>query len=234
VRTRNPGAAHYHAALDSGFARHSAPKTRLVNADADDVYVLLKQQSEKLGFRAVPTSTALEVGNKASIQTRVTNGDTDPSDLQTTLSSEVLQRRLLKLYRDAKSAEDEQGANILFLTIGFLKWFESPDSSELCEAPLFLIPVSLIRDRAGSRFRLASRDDERDRLRQDVLEQFGWRFHRIWSTDWFNNRKREIRRLAEAIQRAEFESPPPSNGGKAIETSIAITRQKSVSEMRLN
>lgn len=149
----------------------------IVNADADDVYVLLKQQSEKLGFRAVPTSTALEVGNKASIQTRVTNGDTDPSDLQTALSSEVLQRRLLKLYRDAKSAEDEQGANILFLAIGFLKWFESPDSSELCEAPLFLIPVSLIRDRAGSRFRLASRDDDlntnialQERLREFAID----------------------------------------------------------------
>ncbi len=26
---------------------------------------------------------------------------------------------------------------------------------------------------------------DRDRLRQQVLENLGWRFHRIWSTDWF-------------------------------------------------
>jgi hypothetical protein len=36
---------------------------------------------------------------------------------------------------------------------------------------------------------------ERDRLRQDVLEHLGWRFHRIWSTDWFYNRGAEIERL---------------------------------------
>lgn len=40
---------------------------------------------------------------------------------------------------------------------------------------------------------------ERDRLRQDVLEHLGWRFHRIWSTDWFYNRHAEIERLREAL-----------------------------------
>jgi hypothetical protein len=40
---------------------------------------------------------------------------------------------------------------------------------------------------------------ERDRLRQDVLEHLGWRFHRIWSTDWFYNRRAEINRMREAL-----------------------------------
>lgn len=43
---------------------------------------------------------------------------------------------------------------------------------------------------------------ERDRLRQDILENLGWRFHRIWSTDWFHHRKREIERLKAALERA--------------------------------
>ena len=43
---------------------------------------------------------------------------------------------------------------------------------------------------------------ERDRLRQDVLEHLGWRFHRIWSTDWFYNRRTEISRLREALDAA--------------------------------
>jgi hypothetical protein len=43
---------------------------------------------------------------------------------------------------------------------------------------------------------------ERDRLRQDVLEHLGWRFHRIWSTDWFYNRKSEIERLRAALDDA--------------------------------
>jgi len=40
---------------------------------------------------------------------------------------------------------------------------------------------------------------ERDRLRQDVLENLGWTFHRIWSTDWFYHRSREIKRLEDAL-----------------------------------
>jgi hypothetical protein len=43
---------------------------------------------------------------------------------------------------------------------------------------------------------------ERDRLRQDVLEQLGWRFHRIWSTDWFYHRAKEIERLRVALAEA--------------------------------
>ena len=43
---------------------------------------------------------------------------------------------------------------------------------------------------------------ERDRLRQDVLEHLGWRFHRIWSTDWFYNRRAEIERLRAALATA--------------------------------
>ena len=43
---------------------------------------------------------------------------------------------------------------------------------------------------------------ERDRLRQDILENLGWQFHRIWSTDWFHRRDTEIRRLDAALEAA--------------------------------
>jgi very-short-patch-repair endonuclease len=33
---------------------------------------------------------------------------------------------------------------------------------------------------------------ERDRLRQQLLERRGWVFHRIWSTDWFNDADAEV------------------------------------------
>jgi hypothetical protein len=44
---------------------------------------------------------------------------------------------------------------------------------------------------------------ERDRLRQEILENLGWRFHRIWSTDWFHRRDREINRLRDALAKAK-------------------------------
>ena len=36
---------------------------------------------------------------------------------------------------------------------------------------------------------------DRDRIRQEILENRGWNIFRIWSTDWYRNRKLEIERL---------------------------------------
>ena len=43
---------------------------------------------------------------------------------------------------------------------------------------------------------------ERDRLRQENLEDKGWRFHRIWSTAWFRNREGEVAKAFSAWQEA--------------------------------
>lgn len=43
---------------------------------------------------------------------------------------------------------------------------------------------------------------DRDRLRQAQLEKLGWRFHRIWSLDWFHNREQEIERAVAAYEAA--------------------------------
>jgi hypothetical protein len=40
-------------------------------------------------------------------------------------------------------------------------------------------------------------------LRQGVLEGLGWRFHRIWSTDWFRNPAQELQRVVDAIGAAK-------------------------------
>lgn len=46
---------------------------------------------------------------------------------------------------------------------------------------------------------------DRDRLRQAQLERLGWRFCRIWSTDWFNNADAEIARVLEDWKQAVAE-----------------------------
>lgn len=43
---------------------------------------------------------------------------------------------------------------------------------------------------------------ERDRLRQSVLEDMGWKFHRIWSTDWIKDPLTEGELLVNAVERA--------------------------------
>lgn len=49
---------------------------------------------------------------------------------------------------------------------------------------------------------------ERDRLRQELLERRGWRFHRIWSTDWFNNADGEVKRRVDAFTTALSHATP--------------------------
>ncbi|MFZ4434178.1 MAG: AAA domain-containing protein [Microthrixaceae bacterium] len=39
---------------------------------------------------------------------------------------------------------------------------------------------------------------DRDRLRQEHLERLGWRFCRVWSTNWFRNRPAEVERVRQA------------------------------------
>jgi very-short-patch-repair endonuclease/DNA polymerase III delta prime subunit len=44
---------------------------------------------------------------------------------------------------------------------------------------------------------------DRDRLRQQMLEQLGWSIHRVWSTDWYRDRPETIARLLQAIEAAK-------------------------------
>ena len=54
----------------------------------------------------------------------------------------------------------------------------------------------------GASYHSAHTARDRDRLRQQVLEDKGWRFHRIWSTEWFRDRDKEVERAVEAWKRA--------------------------------
>jgi len=44
---------------------------------------------------------------------------------------------------------------------------------------------------------------DRDRLRQQMLEQLGWSIHRVWSIDWYRDRGETIARLLQAIETAK-------------------------------
>src|SRR5262249_7321002 len=38
--------------------------------------------------------------------------------------------------------------------------------------------------------------------RQELLARLGWRLHRIWSTQWWDHRDREVQRLRLAVMQA--------------------------------
>ncbi len=54
----------------------------------------------------------------------------------------------------------------------------------------------------GATYRSSKNARDRDRLRQEVLERMGWKYYRIWSTDWFRNRRVEKERLLETTRLA--------------------------------
>jgi hypothetical protein len=101
------------------------------------------------GAEQTETDTVVGAGSPLLAQPEdeaTVDGTPDPRHvdlrLQTRLISERLQGRLLSVYYDAQTYEQEQGVSILYLAMGFLKWFESP-SSDINPA------AKLIRDHKG-------------------------------------------------------------------------------------
>jgi very-short-patch-repair endonuclease len=58
---------------------------------------------------------------------------------------------------------------------------------------------------------------DRDRLRQQQLENLGWSFHRIWSTDWFMRKDEEVNRALAAYENAVARADSQAAGGPCAE-----------------
>lgn len=54
----------------------------------------------------------------------------------------------------------------------------------------------------GATYHSSKNARDRDRLRQEILERMGWKFYRIWSTDWFRNKSVAQDRLLKAVEEA--------------------------------
>ena len=79
--------------------------------------------------------------------------------LQTRLTSEHLQKRLFDIWDDARTLEQEQGVNILYLAVGLLRWYDDDKAEAPRHAPLVLLPVTLERSTASEKFRLKGRGE---------------------------------------------------------------------------
>jgi hypothetical protein len=123
-------------------------------------------------FRILPKSDVLGEGDlrDAKLHEERTNADARRqaamdaiarSELHSTFDEKDLNARLTDLYRVTRTAFEEGGSNILFLSLGFLRWRqdEKGKGQEL-KAPLLLVPVSLERSSVRAGFRLALHEDE--------------------------------------------------------------------------
>src|SRR5205823_1155967 len=62
----------------------------------------------------------------------------------------------------------------------------------------------------GASYRDSGSVRDRDRLRKEHLERLGWRFHRLWSTNWFHDPDAEVAKLRQVYDHAVASAPPPS------------------------
>ena len=175
-------------------ANQRANCLNIINEKSDEVFSRLRTQTQRMRFKAMgkdrgATEQEMTLALALPDETLPVGSDrhTDPF-LETPLGPEALARRLLRLARDARTAEEEQGLNILFLALGFLRWKEASGSDVFREAPLVLLPVELVRNERTSTFDIRAREDDirtnlplQERLRQDfnialpeIDEEEGW------------------------------------------------------------
>ena len=63
------------------------------------------------------------------------------------------------VYRTARTAIEENGANSLFLALGMLRWFEDEQGTQPRYAPLLLLPVDMVR-KGGGKYVIRKRDED--------------------------------------------------------------------------
>lgn len=71
-----------------------------------------------------------------------------------------LNKTIKGLYRTAKLALEENGANTLYLALGMLRWFESKKSVKPRYAPIILLPIEMIRKSAAQGYVIRLRDED--------------------------------------------------------------------------
>ena len=93
----------------------------VIETDTDGLFDALAISGRAMRF--VPAAVPDLAAPHGSVN-RLPRGGGASAQLQTNLDVEAMAKRLLAIYRDARTAEEEQGINILFLAIGFLRWYE--------------------------------------------------------------------------------------------------------------
>lgn len=121
---------------------------KIVHPDPQAVFDALVGQSKSARFVERPEPQLLQEENGF-----LPGGQSTRNSIVFTTdeSKQNLDRKLLQIWRDATSLQEEQGINLLFIALGALFWYESDAATELRCAPLIFVPVLIEREQ-GSKF----------------------------------------------------------------------------------
>jgi len=182
-------------------ASKSARLIHIVDELSVQIYRILTEEKKSMTFLAGRDSGELDLDdadseNLPSPHVSDSNGDAEgvakrhvDSRLQTGLTPDGLQRRLLALYTDAKTVEEEQGVNVLFLGLGQLEWIEDNGEQGSRFAPILLLPVELVRASAAEKFKLQWTEQELQEnlsLSAKLLNDFDVEMPPVGDQDDFN------------------------------------------------
>lgn len=112
-------------------------------------------------------------GQKLKTLSELINIELSQGIVRSYARADVLQEVTSSLIRKAKSAQEEVGANTLFLAMGFLKWKHS-DETEFKYAPLVLLPVGIKKNKAlGITLELSEDYQVNTTLLEFLKQEFG-------------------------------------------------------------
>ena len=141
--------------------RHARSSLRIVDVEFESVYQSLLEEKRfpfvyvpepskeciaELGEKPAAKDYAEEIGWSTSYDLPQGTGQT--ACLPVLYYQEDFESIIRKIGTTARTAIEESGANILHLVFGFLEWRESDDSTQIRQAPLLVVPVSLITPKA--------------------------------------------------------------------------------------
>jgi len=98
--------------------------------------------------------------NKSDAIVDLLKHELSQNKLRSYFTENELSKALTKLYRSSRLSLEENGANTLYLALGFLKWYETSKSELPRYAPLLLLPVEIIRKSAQKGYIIRSREEE--------------------------------------------------------------------------
>ena len=150
----------------------------IVNGRANDVYATLST-GKAMRFLAIGREKSGISGGKNSPDADHAYLEEEryhDAQLEVGLGSDALQKKLLKIAREAQTAEEEAGVNILYVAMGYLTWFEDKSSSVPRAAPLVPLPAELVRNARTSTYDVRLREEDVQTnlpLQQRLKDDFG-------------------------------------------------------------
>ncbi len=154
--------------LNTPRSKSRTSRLEIVDELSNEVFRILVTQKKTMTFLSIPDENEADTADDLALLFQPEDEDEGDgladrhvdTKLQTKLTSKKLQTRLLALFRDARTFEEDQGVNSLYLALGFLRWYEDENSDRERFAPLILLPVGLDRKSANAKFRLQYTEHE--------------------------------------------------------------------------